>query len=156
MLIIANTLFQQHKRRLYTWTSLDVQHQNQIDYVLWSQSWRSSAAAAAKSLQSSPTVRPQRRQPTRLLHPWDSPGKNTGVGCHFLLQCMKVKSESEVAQSCPTLWDPMDCSLPGSSIHGIFLARVLEWGAIAFSKGIVTFKFYWIRNHPCYFFDVAE
>ena len=62
-----------------------------------------------------------------------SPGKNTGVGCHFLLQCMKVKSESEVAQSCPTPSDPMDCSLPGSSIHGIFQARVLEWGAIAFS-----------------------
>ena len=66
--------------------------------------------------------------------PWDSPGKNTGVGCHFLLQCTKVKSESEVAQSCPTLIDPMDCSLPGSSIHGIFQARVLEWGAIAFSE----------------------
>ena len=66
-------------------------------------------------------------------HPWDSPGKNTGVGCHFLLQCIKVKSESEVAQSCPTLRDPMDCSLPGSSVHGIFQARVLEWGAIAFS-----------------------
>ena len=65
--------------------------------------------------------------------PWDSPGKNTGVGCHFLLQCVKVKSESEVAQSCPTLSDPMDCSPPGSSIHGIFQARVLEWGAIAFS-----------------------
>ena len=68
------------------------------------------------------------------LRPWDSPGKNTGVGCHFLLQCMKVKSESEVAQSCPTRSDPMDCSLPGSSVHGIFQARVLEWGAIAFSK----------------------
>ena len=66
-------------------------------------------------------------------HLWDSPGKNTGVGCHFLLQCMKVKSESEVAQSCPTLCDPMDCSLPGSSVHGIFQVRVLEWGAIAFS-----------------------
>ena len=66
-------------------------------------------------------------------HPWDSPGKNTGVGCHFLLQWIKVKSESEVAQSCPTLCDPMDSSLPGSSIHGIFQARVLEWGAIAFS-----------------------
>ena len=65
--------------------------------------------------------------------PWDSPGKNTRVDCHFLLQCMKVKSESEVAQLCPTLRDPMDCSLPGSSIHGIFQARVLEWGAIAFS-----------------------
>ena len=81
----------------------------------------------------SDSVRPHRRQPTRLPRPWDSPGKNTGVGCHCLLQCMKVKSESEVAQSCPTLSDPMDCSLPGSSIHGIFQARVLEWGAIAFS-----------------------
>ena len=70
----------------------------------------------------------------QLLRPWDSPGKNTGVGCHFLLQCMKVKSESEVAQSCPTLSDPMDCSLTGSSTHGIFQARVLEWGAIAFSE----------------------
>ena len=67
------------------------------------------------------------------LRPWDSPGKNTGVGCHFLLQCMKVKSESEVAQSCPTPIDPMDCSLPGPSVHGIFQARVLEWVAIAFS-----------------------
>ena len=70
----------------------------------------------------------------RLACPWDSPGKNTGVGCHFLLQCMKVKSESEVAQSCPTLRDPMDCSLSGSWVHGIFQARVLEWGAIAFSN----------------------
>ena len=78
-------------------------------------------------------VWPQRRQPTRLPRPWDSPGKNTGVGCHFLLQCMKVKSQSEVTQSCPTPSDPTDCSLPGSSVHGIFQARVLEWGAIAFS-----------------------
>ena len=77
------------------------------------------------------SVWPHRRQPIRLPRPWDSPGKNTGVGCHCLLQCMKVKSESEVAQSCPTLSDPMDCSLPGSSILGIFQARVLEWGAIA-------------------------
>ena len=69
---------------------------------------------------------------TSLCRPWDSPGKNTGVGCHFLLQCMKVKSESEVAQSCLTLCNPMDCSLPGSSVHEIFHARVLEWGAIAF------------------------
>ena len=74
------------------------------------------------------SVRPHRWQPTRLPHPWDSPGKNTGVGCHFLLQCMKVKSEREVTQSCPTL--SMDCSPPGSSVHGIFQARVLEWGAI--------------------------
>ena len=79
----------------------------------------------------SDSVRPHRRQPTRLPRPWDSPGKNTGVGCHFLLQRMKVKSEGEVTQSCPTLSDPMDCSLPGASIHGIFQARVLEWGAIA-------------------------
>ena len=79
----------------------------------------------------SDSVRPHRRQPNRLPHPWDSPGKNTGVGCPFLLQCMKVKSQSEVAQSCPTLRDPMDCSLPGSSVHGIFQARVLEWGAIS-------------------------
>ena len=76
------------------------------------------------------SVQPHRRQPTRLTHPWDSPGRNTGVGCHFLLQCTKVKSESEVAQSCPTLHDPMDCSLPGSSLHGIFQTRVLEWGVI--------------------------
>ena len=81
----------------------------------------------------SDSVRPHGGQPTRLPGPWDPPGKNTGVGCHFLLQCMKVKSESEVAQSCPTLSDPMNCSLPGSSFHGIFQARVLEWGAIAFS-----------------------
>ena len=78
----------------------------------------------------SDSVQPHRRQPTRLPRPWDSPGKNTGVGCHLLLQGMKVKSESEVAQSCPTPSDPMDCSLPGSSIHGIFQARVLEWRTI--------------------------
>ena len=80
------------------------------------------------------SVRPQRQQPTRLPCPWDSPGKNTGVDCHFLLQCMKVKSESEIAQSCPTLSDPMDCSLPGSSVHGIFQVRILEWVASIFSK----------------------
>ena len=77
---------------------------------------------------------PHRWQPTRLHRPWDSPGKNTGVGCHFLLQCMKVKRESEVAQSCPTLHDPMDCSLSGPCVHGIFQARVLEWGASSFSN----------------------
>ena len=92
------------------------------------------ATAAAKSLQSCLTLcDPHGRQPIRLPRPWDSPGKNTGVGCLFLLQCMKVKSESEVAQSCPTPSDPMDCSLLGCSVHGIFQARVLEWGAIAFS-----------------------
>ena len=83
-------------------------------------------------------MQPHRRQPTRLPHPWDSPGKNTGVGCHFLLQWMKVKSESEVAQSYPTLSDPMDCSLPGSSAYGISQARVLEWGPIAFSTLFMT------------------
>ena len=82
----------------------------------------------------SDSVRPHRWQPTRLRLPWDSPGKNTGMGCHFLLQCMKVKSESEATQSCPTLSDGMYCSLPGSSVLRIFQARVLEWGAIAFSE----------------------
>ena len=82
----------------------------------------------------------------RLSRPWDSPGKNTGVGCHFLLQCMKVKSESEVAQLCPTPSDPMDCSPPGSSVHGIFQARVLEWGAIAFSAhGLYPFHISYIH-----------
>ena len=80
------------------------------------------------------SVQPHRRQPTRLPCPWDSPGKNSGVGCHFLLQCTKVKSESEVTQSCSTLSDPTDCSLPGSSTHGILQPRVLEWGAIAFCE----------------------
>ena len=80
------------------------------------------------------SVQPHRRQPPRLCRPWDSPGKNTGVGCHFLLQCMKVNSETEVAQWCPTLCDSIDCSLPGSSVHGICQTRVLEWGAIAFSE----------------------
>ena len=81
------------------------------------------------------SVQAHRRQPppTSLCRPWDSPGKNTAVGCHFLLQCMKVKSESEVAQSCPTLSNPMDCSPPGFSVHGTFQARVPEWVAIAFS-----------------------
>ena len=142
--------------------------------------WNTSKDVAAAAVTSvvSDSVRPHRQQPTRLRCPWDSPGKNTGMGCHFLLQCMKVKvklkslshvrpsvtpwtaalqappsmglsrqgtgvgchfllqyvkvkSESEVAQSCPTLCDPMDCSPPGSSVHGIFQARVLEWGAVA-------------------------
>ena len=93
-----------------------------------------AAAAAAKLLQSCTALcDPIDSSPTRLPCPWDSQGKNTGVGCHFLLQCMKAKSESEVTQLCPTLSDSMNCSSPGSSIHGIFQARVLEWGAIAFS-----------------------
>ena len=94
-----------------------------------------TAAAAAKSLQSCPTLyNPYRRKPTDRsppgYRPRSSPGKNTEVGCHFPLQCMKEKSESEVAQSCPTLSDPMACSLLGSSVHGIFQARVLEWGPL--------------------------
>ena len=96
-----------------------------------------AAAAAAKSLQLCPTVQPHRQQPTRLPHSWDSPSKNTGIGCHFLLQCMKVKSESEVAQSCPAPSDPMDCSLPGFSIHGIFQARgfmLCPWAMSFFQK----------------------
>ena len=98
--------------------------------ILYSKRICDRYAAAAKSLQSCPILcDPIDSSPC----PWDSPGKNTGVGCHFLLQCMKVKSESEVTQSCPTLSDPMDCSLPVSSIHGIFQARVLEWVAMAFS-----------------------
>ena len=99
--------------------------------------------AAAKSLQSCPTLcNPIDGSPPGSPNPWDSPGKNTGVGCHFLLQCRKVKSESEVAQSCPTLRYPMDCSPPGSSTRGIFQARVLEWGAIAFSDIIVRVIYY--------------
>src|SRR5574337_648994 len=78
------------------------------------------------------SVQRHRQQPTRLPRPWEAPGKNTEVGCHFLLQCMRVKRESEVTQSCLTPSNPMDCSLPGSSVHGIFQARVLEWVAIAF------------------------
>ena len=87
-------------------------------------------------------MRLHRRQPTSLCRSWDSPGKNTGVGCRFLLQCMKVKSENEVAQSCPTLRDPTDCSPSGSSVHGIFQARVLEWGAIAFSTECIVLAQY--------------
>ena len=121
------------------------------------------------------SVQPHGRQPTRLPRPWDSPGKNTGVGYHFLLQCMKVKSESEVAQWSPTLSDPMDCSLPGSSIHGIFQARGLEWvpliltlsSACFFSKQCIfkmqlpaSFKrmhsiravFYLTNSHTCRLF----
>ena len=89
---------------------------------------------AAKSRQSCPTLRNPIDSSPPGSGPWDSPGKNTGVGCHFLLQCMKVKSENEIAQSCLTLHNPMDCSLPGSSVHGISQARVLEWDAIAFSR----------------------
>ena len=91
----------------------------------------------------SDSVRPHRRQPTRLCRPWDSPGKNTGGGCHFLLQCIKVKSEREVVRSSPTLSDLMDCSPPGSSAHGIFQPRVLEWVAI----GTTVLQLYCFDKH---------
>ena len=120
----------------------------------------SAAAVAAKSLQSCPTLcNPIYSSPPGSPPPWDSPGKNTGVGCHFLLQCTKVKSESEVAQLCLTLSDPMDCNLPGSYIHGIFQARVLEWVAIAFSSILAnwlqminliyecSYAIFWVRLH---------
>ena len=99
----------------------------------------------------SDSVRPHRRQPTRLPHPWDSLGKNTGVGCHFLLQCMKEKSESEVAQSCLTLSDSMICSLSGSSIHGIFQARVLEWGATSFDFSLLLLVQDWVTLRNSYY-----
>ena len=108
---------------------------------------RACCCCCSVTLVVSDSVQPPRWQPTRLPRPWDSPGKNTGVGCHFLLQCMKVESESEVAQSCLTLSDPMDCSLLGSSVHGIFQARVLECGAIAFSiKQLSNTKQIFTRN----------
>ena len=120
-------------------------------------------SATAKSLQSCPTLcDPIDGSPTgsppahhatlsTTLRPWDSPSKNTGVGCHFLLQCMKVKSEREVVQSCPTLCDPMDCSLPGSSVHGIFQVIVLEWGAIAFSYyfSLASLKYTGLLRSSC-------
>ena len=108
------------------------------------------------------SVRPHRRQPTRLPRPWDSPSKNTGVGCHFLLQCMKVKSESEVTQLSPTLRDCMDCHLPGSSVHGIFQARVPEWGAIVFSAPYCLSKskskcfWTWIIAFGMFFFQMMK
>ena len=115
-----------------------------------------AAAAVAKSLQSCLTLCDSRDgSPPGSPRPWDSPGKNTGVGCHFLLQCMKVKSESKVARSCPTPSDPMDCSLPGSSVHGIFQARVLEWGAIAFSEplcNVIQLQ----KIHVCHFWSSQQ
>ena len=112
----------------------DSRHEIKRCLLLWSQTLTNLLLLLLLSRFSCATLcNPIDSSPTRLPCPWDSQGKNTGVGCHFLLQCMKAKSESEVAQSCLTRSDPMDCSPPGSSIHGIFQARVLEWGAIAFS-----------------------
>ena len=113
-------------------------------------------AAAAKSRQSCPTLCDPIDGSPPGSHPWDSPGKNTGVGCHFLLQYMKVKSESEVAQSCPTLRDPMDCSLPGSSVHGISQARGVGYWMMKFGvshllslshkiKTVPTWLEYWLH-----------
>ena len=100
---------------------------------------KSAAAAAAKSFQSYPILcHPRDSSPPGSPIPGILQARTLGVGCHFLLQCMKVKSESAVTQSYPTLSDPMDCSPPGSSIHGIFQARVLEWGAIAFSNDMIS------------------
>ena len=121
------------------WHILDVQNVHGWPPSLpWAPSHETTLSCSLQTTEAASSIyweiaTPRRWQPTSLPRPWDSPSKDTGVGCHFLLQCMKVKSESEVAQSCPTLRDPMDYSLPGSSVHGIFQARVLEWGAIAFS-----------------------
>ena len=112
-----------------------------------SANYDNTAAATAKWPQSCPTLCDPING--RLPRPWDSPDKNTGVRCHCLLQCMKVKSESEVAQSCPTPSDPMDCSPPGPSIHGIFQARVLEWVSIAFSSQIPETSFKPTCAFPC-------
>ena len=124
------------------WRRAWVTHSSIVAWrILWTEQpgrLQSAAAAAAKSLQSCRTLcDPIDGSPPGFPRPQDSPGKNTGVGCHFLLQCVKVKSESEVTQSCPTLSHPMHCNLPGSSIHGIFQARVLKWGAIAFTEATV-------------------
>ena len=140
------------------------------DYSSWRErsrvpgTWRGGCCCCCVASVVSDSVRPHRRQPTSLPRPWDSPGKNTGVGCHCLLQRMKVNSGSEVAQSCPTLSDPMDCSPPGSSIHGIFQARVLEWGAIAFSSCLHLFLYAvyffhvnsWHVNHNYFKFIIWE
>ena len=123
----------QPQRSQHLGTMKWLQFSSRCLFDLWKQPWCMLLLLLLSHFSVSDSVRPHRRQPTRLPRPWDSPGKNTGVGCHFLLQCTKVKDESEVAQSCLTLSDLVDCSPPGSSVHGIFQARVLEWGAIAFS-----------------------
>ena len=116
------------------------------------QSYNGLLLLLLSGLAVSDSMQPHRQQPTRLPRPWDSPGKNTGVGCHFLLQRMQVKSQSEVAQSCPILSNPMDRSLQGSSVHGIFQPRVLEWGAIAFSHTMGN----WDQTCLCKELDMTE
>ena len=131
------SLLQHHSSKAsILWHSAFFTVQLSHPYITTGKTIALTAAAAAKSLQSCLTLCDPIDSSHQLPHPWDSPGQDTGVGCHFLLQCMKVKRESEVAQSCPTLSDPIDCSPPGSSAHGIFQARVLEWGAIAFSNSV--------------------
>ena len=113
--------------RFYSLSIIIISHMDHISSVIQYQCCQVTSVVPN-------SVRPHRRQPTRLPSPWDSPGKNTGVGCRpFPSPMHERKSEREVAQSCPTLSSPMDCSLAGSSIHGIFQAKVLEWVAIAFS-----------------------
>ena len=97
-------------------------------------------SAAAESLQSCLTLRRRRQQPTRLLCPWGSPGKNTGVGCHFLLQCMHAYMHAKLLQSCLTLCDPMDSSPLGSPVHGILQARILQWVAVSSSNACMRVK----------------
>ena len=120
-----------------SWTVKKAEHRRIDAFELWC--WRRLLGVPWMARRSNQSILKEispeySLMPTRLLRPWDFPGKSTGVSCHCLLQCMKVKSQSEVIQSCLTLSDPIGCSLPGSSIHKIFQARVLEWGAIAFSE----------------------
>ena len=140
----------QPKAYLYFWDMNSMRPRFSLHSSLFPSTVPSPCCCCCCSVSSvlSDSVRLHRGQPTRLPGPWDSPGKNTGVGCHFPLQCMKAKSESEVAQSCPILSDPMDCSLPGSSVHGIFQARVLEWGAIAFSNKVWQSQIKWHTKLP--------
>ena len=137
---IKNSPAMKEMQEMWVW-SLGGGNGNPVQYSCWDNPmdtetcWATLCCSRCKVASVvSNSVWPHRRQPTRFPCPWVSPGKNTGVGCHFLLQCMKAKTESEVVQSCLTLSDPMDCSLPGSSVHGIFQARTLEWVAIAFSN----------------------
>ena len=143
------------KFEIWTWVCLDPKSMFCIFWfhsptTLSSLPFKFTSTAVASV--GSESVWPHRWQPTRLAGPWNSPSKNTGMGCHFLLQCMKVKSESEVAQSWLTLNDPMDCSLPGSSVHGVFQARVLEWIATAFSAMPEKKDDLWKHQHVTSFY----
>ena len=124
----SSAFFKPYEISVFYWTLLD---QYGSPSNIWK--WFLHCCCCCVASVVSDSVRPHRRQPTRLPRPWDSPGKSTGVGCHCLLQCMKVKSGSEIAQLCPALCDPTYCSPPGSSAHGVFQVRGLEWAATAFS-----------------------